>query len=232
MPAFPFGFGDAGDQVVVDLGNAGPLGALGPVHAAAQLCSCMHGFRTRGRRCRWRPCGVRSAEEFGPFFVGGGAVFLAGPQQGAALGQECQVGMDRLVGVDGPISHGHVQVLVAGDDLGDVRGQAAHDGVGDEDPPEVVGSSAAGSCRCGRSDRCWLGWGEHVPDRAVADPAAVGAEPALEQQREPGRSAGIRAGRMPDERHRFGVAADAADDDRQDVGQLWADDQESLGISL
>ena len=60
--------------------------------------------------------------------------------QGAAPGQEGQVGLDRLVGVDGLVSHGHVQVLVAGDDLGDVRGQAAHDGVGDEDPPEVVGA--------------------------------------------------------------------------------------------
>jgi hypothetical protein len=38
------------------------------------------------------------AEELGPFFVGGGPVFLAGPQ-GAAPGQECQVGLDRLVGV-------------------------------------------------------------------------------------------------------------------------------------
>ena len=66
------------------------------------------------------------AEELGPFFVGGDAVFLAGPQ-GAAPGQERQVGLDRLVGIDGLVSHGHVQVLVSGDDLGDVRGQAAHE---------------------------------------------------------------------------------------------------------
>ena len=38
VPAFAFGFGDAGDQVVVDLGDAGPLplGGRGPVHAAAK----------------------------------------------------------------------------------------------------------------------------------------------------------------------------------------------------
>src|ERR1700739_2664642 len=79
------------------------------------------------------------AEELGPFLVGGDAVFLAGPQ-GPAAGQERQVCLDCLVGVDGLVSHGYVQVPVTGDDLGDVRGQAAHDGVGDEDPPEVVGT--------------------------------------------------------------------------------------------
>src|SRR5207248_9301331 len=36
MPAFPLGFGDAGDEVVPDLGDAGPLGGRGPVHAAAK----------------------------------------------------------------------------------------------------------------------------------------------------------------------------------------------------
>jgi len=36
VPAFAFGFGDAGDQVVMNLYDAGPLGGRGPVHAAAQ----------------------------------------------------------------------------------------------------------------------------------------------------------------------------------------------------
>ena len=61
-PAFAFGFGDAGDQVVADLGEAGPLGGIRPVHAGiARRCArgC-RGCRRRGRRCRWRPCGVRS----------------------------------------------------------------------------------------------------------------------------------------------------------------------------
>ncbi len=39
------------------------------------------------------------AEEFLPFLVGGGTVFLGGPQ-GPPPGQECQVGLDRLLRVD------------------------------------------------------------------------------------------------------------------------------------
>ena len=35
-PAFAFGFGDAGGEVVADLGDAGPLGGVGPVQGAAQ----------------------------------------------------------------------------------------------------------------------------------------------------------------------------------------------------
>ena len=35
-PAFAFGFGDAGDEVVADLGDAVPLARRWPVHAATQ----------------------------------------------------------------------------------------------------------------------------------------------------------------------------------------------------
>src|ERR1035441_8642713 len=35
-PAFALGFGDAGQEIVADLGDAGPLGGLRPVHAASQ----------------------------------------------------------------------------------------------------------------------------------------------------------------------------------------------------
>src|SRR5687767_2989908 len=77
------------------------------------------------------------AEEFFPFRVGGDAVFLAWAQ-GPSAGEEGQVGLDGLVGVDGLVSDGDVDVAVARDDLGDVWWQAAHDGVGDEDSPEVV----------------------------------------------------------------------------------------------
>lgn len=62
------------------------------------------------------------AEEFLPFGVGWGAVFLAGAQ-GAAAAQERQVGLDRLVGVGGLVSEGDVDVAVPSDDLGDVRGR-------------------------------------------------------------------------------------------------------------
>lgn len=35
-PAFASGFGDAGGQVIADLGDAGPLGGVWPVHGASQ----------------------------------------------------------------------------------------------------------------------------------------------------------------------------------------------------
>jgi hypothetical protein len=54
-------------------------------------------------------------DELGPFLVGGGAVFLAGPQ-GAAAGDER---------------------AVSGDEL-DVRWHAVHDRIGDEQPSKIV----------------------------------------------------------------------------------------------
>ena len=120
-------------------------------------------------------------EELGPLVVGRDAVFLAGAQ-GSAAGEECQVGLDGLVGVDGLVSHGDVDVAVPGDDLGDVRRQAGQDGVGDEHPPEVVRGEVQ------RAAGLWVGQRtvgeggvEHVADRAGADPAVLGTESALEQ---------------------------------------------------
>src|SRR5260370_27912842 len=76
-------------------------------------------------------------EEGVPFLVGRSTVFLAGPG-GPAAGDERPVRLDRLGGVDGLVSDRRVDVLVTADDLGDVRRQAAHDGVGREDPAQVV----------------------------------------------------------------------------------------------
>ena len=73
---------------------------------------------------------------------------------------------------------------------------------------------------------------EHVADRAVADPAAVRAEPALEQQRGRADPQAFAPVVCPDEGDRPGVAADPADDDRQHVGQFRADDQEPFGVGL
>jgi len=64
--------------------------------------------------------------EFGPFGVGGGAVFLGGPQ-GPAAGEEGQVGLDGLVGVDGFAAEGDADVAVPGDQLRDVRREPAHE---------------------------------------------------------------------------------------------------------
>ena len=94
------------------------------------------------------------------------------------------MGLNRLVGIDGLVSHGHVQILVARDDLGDMRGQAAHDGVGDEDPAEVVRGVVQGQAVGGIDER---GVGEsaveHGAQRDVADRTVLGPESALEQDR-------------------------------------------------
>jgi hypothetical protein len=94
------------------------------------------------------------------------------------------VGLDGFVGVDGLVSHGDVDVAVAGDDLGNVWWPAAHDGIGDEDSPEVVGRvmqglPVGGVFQAGVDER---GVG-HGPQRAVADRSDLAEEPALEQHR-------------------------------------------------
>jgi hypothetical protein len=76
-------------------------------------------------------------EEFVPFGVGGCPVFFAGSCLPAA-DDEGAVSFDGFSGVDRFVAHRGVDVAVAADDLGDVRWQAVHDRVGDEDPAEVV----------------------------------------------------------------------------------------------
>ena len=127
-PAFAFGFGDAGGEVVADLGEAGPLGRVGPEHRAADagvLVDAGGGERpAAGPDRHLAPFEV--AEELFPFLVGGGAVFLGGAQR-AAAGQERQVVRDDFLGIDGLVAEGDVDVAVPGDDLGDVR-RAARSG--------------------------------------------------------------------------------------------------------
>ena len=119
------------------------------------------------------------AEEFLPFGVGGGAVFLGGSQRPAA-GEEGQVGLDGLVGVDGFVAEGNVDVAVPGDDLGDVRREPAHDGVGEEHPAEVVqGVVQRGAAGAGQPGAC-EGRGEQLADGGGGDRAVLGADPALE----------------------------------------------------
>ncbi|MET8021390.1 hypothetical protein [Streptomyces decoyicus] len=71
------------------------------------------------------------AEKFLPFIIGGNSVFLA-RAEGSAAGEEGHVRLDRLLGIDGLVAEGDVDVLVACDDLGDVWWQSVEDGVGDE----------------------------------------------------------------------------------------------------
>jgi hypothetical protein len=106
-PAFAFGFGDAGGQVVADLGEPVALGRVGPVDRAPDAGVFVD---AGGAECPSAGAGgdcaaFEVAEEFGPFVVGGGAVFLGGPQ-GPAAGEEGQVGLDRLVRGRRPCSRG------------------------------------------------------------------------------------------------------------------------------
>ena len=84
------------------------------------------------------------AEEFLPFGVGGHPVLFAGAQA-PPPGEERQVGLDGLIGVDRLVAESDVDVPVACDDLGDVRRQPVHDGVGDEHSPEIVGRVVQGA---------------------------------------------------------------------------------------
>ena len=123
------------------------------------------------------------AEELGPFLIGGCAVLLGGPHRPPPR-DERAVAVDGLLGVDGLVAHGDVDVAVPGDQLGDVRRHPVHDRVGDEQPAEVVeGVAQRGAAGGGDADRgqrmvevfaqCGLG------DGLVLELAAV-----LEQQRQ------------------------------------------------
>jgi hypothetical protein len=119
------------------------------------------------------------AEELFPFGVGGGAVFLCGPQCPPS-GEEGQVGLDGFVGVGGLVAEGDVDVAVSGDHLGDVWWEPAQDRVGEEHPAEIVGGVvqrlAAGAGQAGAGE----GGGEQPADGGGGDGTVLTADPALE----------------------------------------------------
>jgi len=98
-PALLFGFGDAGVEVVADLGDAGPLGGVGPVQGAAQAGVLVDAGGGEGPAAEagGEFAALEVAEELLPFGVGGGAVFLGGPQC-PPPGEEGQVGLDCFLG--------------------------------------------------------------------------------------------------------------------------------------
>ena len=77
-------------------------------------------------------------QELVPFFGAEVAVLFAGAQ-GAAAGDEGPVVGDDVFGVDRGVSHRGSEIGVAEDLGGDVRWQPGAEGVGREEPPEVVG---------------------------------------------------------------------------------------------
>jgi hypothetical protein len=123
------------------------------------------------------------AEEFLPFFVAGDAVFFSGPLC-SSPGQERQVRLDGLFRINGLVSHSCIDVLVACDNLRDMRRKAIHDGIRDKDSPEIVrcvtqGKAVGGVGQAG-AGQCGI---EHAPQVPVGDGAVLGGEPALEQDR-------------------------------------------------
>ena len=117
-----------------------------------------------------------------PFFLGRSTVFLAGPG-GPAAGDERPVSLDRLGRVDGLVADRGVDRLVPADDLGDVGRQAAHDGIGHEDPSEIMRGEhervAGGVGQAGRGERA----DEQLADRAGGECPVLAADGPLEQQR-------------------------------------------------
>jgi hypothetical protein len=101
-PVVLLGLGDAVLQVVANVGQAGPLGRVGPQEGAADTALLVDaaGSVSAAAVAERDPAALEVAEEFFPFGVSGGAVFVAGAQ-GAAAGDECPVTVDDLFGVDG-----------------------------------------------------------------------------------------------------------------------------------
>ena len=112
-PAFAFGFGDAGGQVVADVDQTVPLVGVDSQQWAADAavfvdtaCSVCSSAVAEGEATV-----LEMSEELIPFRVGGASVFFAWPQ-GAAAGDEGAVAVDGFLGIDGLVAHGGVDVLV------------------------------------------------------------------------------------------------------------------------
>ena len=183
-PAGRFGLSDAGGQVAADLSEAGTLGGVGAQQRAAQAGVLVDARGVVGAAAvaEGDLAALEVAEEIGPFLIGRGPV-LPGRAQCPAAGDERPVAVDDLFGVDRLISHGGIDVAVAGHQLGDVRRHPVHDRVGDEDPPEVVEGVAqrvaAGVFDPDRGQRVV----EVFPQRRLADGPVLQPAPPLEQQR-------------------------------------------------
>lgn len=171
------------------------------------------------------------AEEFLPFIVGGDAVSLAWAK-GPAAGQEGHVRLDRLLGVGGLVAESHVDVLVTCDHLGDMQRQSVEDGIGDEQPAEVVRCVtewfAGGVGQPGVDERLV----QHGADGFVGERPVLSADAPLEQQWGgllPRAFASVVGG---DQGNGAGGVPDSADDRAEGVGELGADEQEPLGVRL
>jgi hypothetical protein len=101
-PTVVLGFGDAGDEVVADLFEAGPGGGVGTQQWATETTVFVDAGGVVGAAAvaHGDLAAFEVPDEFGPFLVGRDPVFLAGAQRTPA-GDECPVAVDHLFGVDG-----------------------------------------------------------------------------------------------------------------------------------
>lgn len=133
-------FGDPRAEVADHLGEARALPGVHLKHGAADASEFMlaRGLVGTPAGSQLDPAEQEVLLEVCPFLVGGLAVFLCGPG-GPAAGQERLVVADQGVLEHGKVVVGSPQVLVSEDFGGNVDGQPAGDGIGREDPPEVMG---------------------------------------------------------------------------------------------
>src|SRR5260370_28091583 len=100
-PAFAFGLGDTGQEVVADVFQAAPLGGVDPQERAPDAAVLMDaaGGACPAAVAERDPAALEVAEELFPFGIARGTVFFAGPELPAA-GDERPVAADDLFGRD------------------------------------------------------------------------------------------------------------------------------------
>lgn len=143
------------------------------------------------------------------------------------------MGSDGLLRIDRLVSDRHGYVLVPGDYLGDVRGQAVEDGVGDEDSTEVVrGVVQRGAV--GLVDQAGAGQGivQQCADTLAGDALRFGGDAALEQQRGWRHPDVFVVVPGADQRDSAANVADPADDRAEHVGQFGADHHQPFGVGF
>lgn len=183
-PSLLTGFGDAGDEVVADVDEAVPFGRVGPQEGTAQagvFVDAGSGVGTAAS-AEGEFAVLEMTEELVPLLLGGHPVFL-GRAQRTPSGDERAVPIDDFLGIDGLVSHGGVDVAVAGDELGDVRGHAVQHSVGDEHAAKVVRGELERSPGGIGDAGIPQSHSEPVGDGAAGDGALFQAESTLEQQR-------------------------------------------------
>ncbi|MEU0970034.1 hypothetical protein ABZ357_33190 [Streptomyces sp. NPDC005917] len=138
-PAFALGFHHPVVEVVPDLFEPRPFSGVHDENRTPHTSVFVAAIRSVGPSAvsEGELPALEVAEELVPFFRSDSAVFPGWPDRAAAAAERA-MRFDRVGGVERRLSHGGVEAVGASDDLSDVRRQAIEDGVGDEDPSEVM----------------------------------------------------------------------------------------------